>query len=116
MPGSRLSKDLRERIVSVWRKSEVAKARGQIKDVKSYLQIGEQFLVKKDTVKKIIKKFKETGEIEDLPVSGRPRITSPQDDRKIIRLANSDHKITRKYVSQINLNSFFIIFHFVTFC
>ena len=110
MPGPRLSTDLRERIVSVWKKSETAKARGQIKNVKSYPQIGEQLQVNPDTVRKIIKKFKDTGTIEDLEVSGRPRKTSPQDDRNIARLANSNSKITRKYVSKINLNSLFILF------
>ena len=104
MPGPRLSTDLRERIVSVWKKSETAKARGQIKNVKSYPQIGEQLQVNPDTVRKIIKKFKDTGTIEDLEVSGRPRKTSPQDDRNIARLANSNSKITRKYVSKINFN------------
>ena len=104
MPGPRLSTDLRERIVSVWKKSETAKARGQIKNVKSYPQIGEQLQVNPDTVRKIIKKFKDTGTIEDLDVSGRSRKTSPQDDRNIARLVNSNSKSTRKYVSKINFN------------
>ena len=55
-------------------------------------QIGDQFMVNKDTVRSIIKKFKLTGSVEDREVSGRPRLTSPTDDRKIVLLAKQKSK------------------------
>ena len=46
------------------------------------------------TVYKIIKKYKETGSIKDLPKSGRKRKTTIREDRWIIRQAKVKRTIT----------------------
>jgi transposase len=57
-------------------------------------KIAEKTNFKRDTIKSVIKKWKATGSVTNKPRKGRPRATSPREDRKIIQLATSDRRLT----------------------
>lgn len=46
------------------------------------------------TVKKWLKVFENTGDIEDKPKAGRPRLTTEKQDQKIVQLAEDDDEAT----------------------
>jgi len=59
----------------------------------SVRKISEKVGKAKTTVYQIIKKFMETGSVADRPRSGRPRISTPRDDKVLIRISKKDrHK------------------------
>lgn len=47
--------------------------------------IGRQLKVDRRAVADVIKRYQETGDIADLPRTGRPRTTTPQQDKSLIR-------------------------------
>ena len=53
----------------------------------SYGALGTRFGVRKATIIDLIKKHEATSSVQDLPRSGRPRISSARQDRALTRLA-----------------------------
>lgn len=72
MPGKRLSTDLREKVVKLH-------GRGL-----GYKRIADKLVMKKDSVARIVRKYKKFGTVANLPASGRPKITTPRMDHVII--------------------------------
>ena len=52
--------------------------------------------VQKKTVKMWRDRFRQTGSVKDLPRSGRPRVTSANQDASIINKAESNRRLTGK--------------------
>lgn len=61
---------------------------------KSFREIGRTLKIDHKTVKAIVVRHKKTGSVDDLPRSGRPRKTSPRDDRKLKRSSLNDRRKT----------------------
>ncbi len=53
----------------------------------SYSEIAETLRASKSTIHNIIKRFEETGNLEERARSGRPKISTPTDDRKLLQIA-----------------------------
>ncbi len=51
---------------------------------KSYKTIADDLHMSESSVGKIVRRYKERGTIDNIKQSGRPRKTTPRDDRKII--------------------------------
>ena len=96
MPGDRLSLDLRKRVIKAWQDSETAKEAGDKKNIKTFPEIGRQLYVNKETVKKIVYKFKNTGLIEDVKIDGCPKKTTERDERHILLAVNRDSFVVQK--------------------
>jgi transposase len=77
MPGKRLSLKLRAEIAALY-------------PMKSMGQLAQIYKVSKHTVHNIVNKKKTFGTVVDRPKSGRPRISSKRDDRRLVRLALRD--------------------------
>ena len=69
---------------------ELHKAKKSIRDISKQLQ------VPRSTVHDIVTKFKEFSTVKNLPRTGRPTILTPQDKRRIVRLALKNPRITTK--------------------
>ena len=50
--------------------------------------------VSPNAIRKLRAKFQETGDVEDLPRSGRPRVTSVRQDMSIVNKAETRRKLT----------------------
>ena len=57
---------------------------------KSFADIGRELNRAKSCIKKIVDRFNETQSYEDRPRSGRPRISTPKDDRNLVRLVKKN--------------------------
>lgn len=69
-------------------------------DGKSYAEVSQLLKCSKSTVSKVVKKFKEIGSLKNQKRSGRPRKTSPREDRKLIK-----HLKKNRFVTSSKLNS-----------
>ena len=58
--------------------------------------IAGRFNVHKSTVCRIIAKYRATGDVKDLPKSGRPRITTAGEDRHIVTTVAAHREKTGK--------------------
>ena len=91
MPGKHKSEEIRKIIVG-------AKQRG-----KNYKDIAEQFHVGQATVFRIWKLWEETKNVKHRKIPGRPRKTTPRQDRLLVRQVKVDPFMTavdvRKYAS-----------------
>lgn len=57
---------------------------------KSFAFIGRELKRAKSCIKKIVDRYNETKSYEDRPRSGRPRISTPKDDRNLVRLVKKN--------------------------
>jgi len=64
------------------------RAIGQIKAGVHQSEIAQIFDVDQSTISRWRRKFRETGDVKDRPRSGRPRITTPGEDRYIRRMSS----------------------------
>ena len=62
---------------------EKARAIGQVEAGVPQNQVAALFGVSPGTISKLKAKFRETGDVKDRPRSGRPKKTTPQEDRFI---------------------------------
>ena len=71
--------------ISMPRLSNLEKARaiGQVEAGVPQNQVAALFGVSPGTISKLKAKFRETGDVKDRPRSGRPKMTTPQEDRFI---------------------------------
>ena len=53
-------------------------------------QIAAQLHCSHTTVQKVVRKYKSTGSIEDLPKSGRPQVLTTQEKRIAVNLSKND--------------------------
>ena len=53
------------------------------------------------TINNIIKRYKETGSIEDRYRPGRPRISSPRDDRELVRIVSKNRRLSSQNLSHL---------------
>lgn len=81
-PKKELSKDTRVQIVTL-------KNEGY-----THRQISGKLGVSVGVVSNTIKRLKETTSYENRPRSGRPRISTPRDDRKLLNLVRKDRKLS----------------------
>ena len=58
---------------------------------KSFSQIGNELNRTKSCIKTIIDRYNETKSYDDRPRSGRPKISTPKDDRLLVRLAKKPY-------------------------
>lgn len=63
---------------------------GMFKLGKSYRDIGRALNISKTCVENTVKRFREFGTVLERPRSGRPRKTSPRQDRKLINISRKD--------------------------
>lgn len=56
--------------------------------------------VSKSTVKFWLKRYEETGDVEELDRPGRTRVTSPQEDKKIISMQERDREATASHIKK----------------
>jgi len=63
-------------------------------------QIAKKFNISPEGVKKIIQKVKKTGSAKNIARSGRPRVTSARDYRKIIRAVKANPKISTRELKE----------------
>lgn len=80
--GVPLSADLRERVIYL------------SLDGKSVRKIAAELLLEKSTVQDIVKKYKETGEIEAKPTGGSSRKVTQREERVLGRVARSNRRDT----------------------
>ena len=57
-------------------------------------EVARRLGVSSNAIRKLRAKFQETGEVKDLPRSGRPRVTSVRQDMSIINKAETRRKLT----------------------
>ena len=71
--------------ISMPRLSNLEKARaiGQVEAGVPQNQVAALFGVSPGTISKLKAKFRETGDVKDRPRSGRPKKTTPQEDRPV---------------------------------
>lgn len=69
-------------------------------------QICREVGIKKPNLNSILTKYKLTGDVEDSPRSGRPRCTTPREDRTIVRMSNNDRHLTAKAIALKHAPSF----------
>lgn len=80
----RISNSIRQRIVE------------DVLTGKSYREVANQFQCSHSAVQKLYNKFLKTSSIENLLKTGRPKTTSPRENRKLIRLSRINPKWTSK--------------------
>ena len=80
--GKPLSSDLKEKIVAYYERNSV--------EGPTYKSMSEIFDVPLKTVHNIIKRYNETGSVENLPKPGRKRKTTPRQDRKMVIESKKD--------------------------
>ena len=78
--GPKMSEDLKQRIVDAWQQDPNV----------TYAALGERFLVHRQTVYALIKRFQERGTVQNLKAPGMARKTSERTDRLIIRGAHQN--------------------------
>lgn len=81
-----LSKDLRDKIVSLHKRGS------------GYKSISRRLVIPIPTIKTIVQKFKRLGTTESLPRSGRPKKLSIRDTRKIVREVSANPRITTRQI------------------
>jgi transposase len=74
-----LSNDLRERVVAAWGRGEGTKA-----------QLARRFAISHDSVRRIIKRWEETGSAAAKPTGGDKRSKIVGDDREALRQRHAD--------------------------
>ena len=85
--GNRLPNDIRPKIISVWQASELAKKNPALygtESILSWKELAERFLVSKEAARSVVRTFQKSGRIEANFSPGRPRKTTPRDDRSIV--------------------------------
>jgi transposase len=88
MSGKRLSIEVRAEIAAFY-------------PTKSMGELAKQYGVSKSTVQNIIKKKKMFGTVVDRPKSGRPRISSQRDDRRLFRMSMANRFATAGILRQM---------------
>lgn len=73
-----------------------ARALGNIQAGMGQAQVAAQFGVAKSTIKRLCRKYRQTGQVKDRPRSGRPCVTTPQDDRYISLTTLRNRTITAR--------------------
>ena len=61
-----------------------ALAIGQLQAGKTVSEVANAFNVSRKAIQNLKKKFRDTGNVKDLPRSGRPKVTTPRQDRRMI--------------------------------
>lgn len=94
MTGSKmqLSSDQRKLVVDLVSKGE------------SYREVQRQTGIAFTTVASIMKKYKKFGTTDNIKGNGRKRITTPQDDRSIIRMVKKDRFISVRKIQNVMEN------------
>ena len=64
-------------------------------------QVAREMGIRPNTVSDIMKKHRETKSVADLPRSGRPRKTTPRDDRLLLRMSLGDRRLTASNLQHI---------------
>ena len=62
-------------------------------------KIAERLHVSRRTIQALIKKHRETGKVEDRPGRGRKKLTTPRQDRIIIKESLRDRRKTSKQMA-----------------
>ena len=75
-----------------WEKSEKAKKNpeGNQASVLSWKELGDRFLINKETAQRIVRTYQETGRTESKPPPGRPRLSTPRQDLVIVYASDCD--------------------------
>lgn len=60
--------------------------------------VSQNFGISQSTVSRLRQKYRETGEVKDRPRSGRPRVTTPVEDRYIRVLALRNRRLTARVI------------------
>ena len=82
------SEEIRQKVVEL---HQAGKGYGNIaSNLNLLIILIAQLVMKKSTVQSIIKKFKNTGSITDLPKSGRPKLLGDRQLRSMIREVRQD--------------------------
>ncbi len=72
----------------------------------SYSEIAETLGTSKSTIHNIIQRFEETGNVKERARSGRPKISTPTDDRILVRIAKKNRRLpSHQLAKQWNLSS-----------
>ena len=73
-----------------------ARALGHLQAGMPQNQVAVMFNVSISTVKRLQRRYRDTGDVKDRPRSGRPRVTDPRDDRYIRLAALRNRTITAR--------------------
>ena len=63
-------------------------------------EISRRFDVRRGTIINLLKKYAETGSVDDKRRSGRPKITNARDDRELVSVAKKQPNIVGRQVRQ----------------
>jgi transposase len=66
----------------------------------TYQEIATRIGGDKSGVRRLCLKFEQSGKVTDRPRSGRRKVTTPQDDRQIVRMVLKDRKTTSRDISR----------------
>ena len=77
-----------------------ARAIGQLETGVPAFRVAASFGVSPGTISKLRAKFRETGEVKDRPRSGRPKKTTPQEDRFLTLAALRNRRLSARHLQQ----------------
>ncbi len=85
---------------------ERARAIGQIEAGVPQKKVAANFGVSQGAISKLKAKFRQTGEVKDRPRSGRPKKTTPQEDRFITQVALTNRRLSSRVLQARFLGRF----------
>lgn len=105
MGATHLSTDLKERIISYWQRFTEDHGFSP-----SYGSMADIFDVPKPTIFRLVKKFKSSGSVENVPKGHRKRLTTERQDRQIVIEAKKNPFVSAGYVFRTCVNTGKILF------
>lgn len=89
MPARYLSHDERLRIVTLHDEANV-----------SVLQLSRDFNVDRRTVQRLLAKYRATQSVDDRARSGRPKVSTPREDRSLVRMSSTNPQLVSRQLRQ----------------
>lgn len=77
---------------------------GQIQAGLSERQVAANFNVHPKTIRRLVTKFRQTGDVKDRPRSGRPKVTTAREDRRLINVSLRSRFKSGKLIFHLLLN------------